>query len=214
MNYLQAGRACRATRADQRRGHLLGVARTLFTEHGFHATGVAQIAAVSGIRVGQIYRDFSGKEEIIAALVEADLADFLDEEGLAAALARGEPAAIRAWIDRLVRVDEPIEECRLMAEIVAEAGRNPRIAEVHHAIDARVRASLAAALAALVPGEDRTGQRARLTDLVMVFGTGLMNRRIADPALDLRGLVEHVDRLIDREIAALRDDAACQDNAL
>ncbi len=72
--------ACRATRADDRRRHLIDVARKLFTEHGFHATGVAQIAAASGIRVGQIYRDFSGKEDIVAAIVAEDVAAFLDED--------------------------------------------------------------------------------------------------------------------------------------
>ena len=59
----------------------MDVARTLFTEQGFHRTGVAQIAAASGIKVGQIYRDFADKEAIVAAIVESDLAAFLQRHG-------------------------------------------------------------------------------------------------------------------------------------
>lgn len=200
MKLLQCTSPCRATRAEARRAHLLDVARTLFAVHGFHGTGVAQIAAASGVKVGQIYRDFQSKEDIVAALVEADLAAFLDESGLAIAVGRGDPAAVRDWISRFTHVDESMEECRMLAEIVAEAARNVRIAEIHHAIDARVRASLETALTALVPSSDRSS---RLIDLIMTLGIGLTYRRIADPHLDVRGLIDQIGAIIDREIGEL-----------
>ena len=72
------------SRADARRDKLLDAARTLFAERGFHSTGVAQIASASGVKVGQIYRDFANKEEIVAAIAVRDLEQFLaeDEEAL------------------------------------------------------------------------------------------------------------------------------------
>jgi AcrR family transcriptional regulator len=181
----------------------MDVARKLFTEQGFHATGVAQIAAASGIKVGQIYRDFASKEEIVAAISEVDLAVFLDEEGLSSAVDANDLVAVRGWIERFFAYDEPIEECRMMTEIIAEAARNPRIAEVQRTMEATLRASVAKALAALAPGPDAAARRTRLFDLIMVLGMGLTNRRIVDPALDLDFLVPRIRQVIDREIEEL-----------
>ncbi len=194
--------ACRATRADDRRRHLIDVARKLFTEHGFHATGVAQIAAASGIRVGQIYRDFSGKEDIVAAIVAEDVAAFLDEEGLAAALAAGDSAAIRDWIDRFVRFDKSDDKCRLASEIAAEAARNDRIAAIQHDVDAKLKAMLTAAFEALTPA-DACGERcAGTAALVLALGKGLMYRRLVDPGGEAV-LMARVEAVIDREMADL-----------
>ena len=209
MNLLHRTMSCRASRADSRRQHLLDVARELFTEHGFHATGVAQIASVSGIKVGQIYRDFQSKDDIIAALVEADLGEFLDEDSLTQAVERDDFAAVRGWIERFIDVSEPMEECRLMAEINAEAGRNPRIAQLQHAIDERIRASLSRALVALEPSESRAGCRSLLVDLILALGTGLMFRRLSSPSLAAPELAAHIGRLIDREIEALQGAPSC-----
>ena len=65
------------TRAEARREKLIEAARALFAENGFHATGMAEIARRSGIAVGQIYRDFAGKEDIVAEIVTRDCALFL-----------------------------------------------------------------------------------------------------------------------------------------
>ena len=60
------------SRAALRRRRITDAARKLFVANGFHATGMAQLAKASGIAVGQIYRDFAAKEDIVAALVTAD----------------------------------------------------------------------------------------------------------------------------------------------
>ncbi len=60
------------SRAEMRRQRVMQAARKLFIENGFHATGMAQVAKMSGVAIGQIYRDFASKEEIVVALVEAD----------------------------------------------------------------------------------------------------------------------------------------------
>lgn len=199
----------RGSRADQRRRHLIATARALFGEHGFHRTGVAQIATASGIRVGQIYRDFASKEDIIAAMAEEDIAAFLDEDALHRAMAAGDAVAIRSWIARFATIDDPLEECRMFAEILAEAGRNPRIAEIHRNIDVRIRACLNAALAALAPSPERAADRAALVDLILALGLGVMTRRIIDSGLDLVRLNRDVIAVVDRGIESLQaNDAA------
>lgn len=105
----------RAARSVARREHLLDTARKLFVEQGFHRTGMAQIALASGIKVGQIYRDFENKEAIIAAICEINLLAWLEEDKLEAAVAARDTAAIRAWIERFF-LDEPtLEDRRLIA---------------------------------------------------------------------------------------------------
>lgn len=203
LKILQCSTPPRAIRADERRRHLLDVARALFSDQGFHATGIAQIAAVSGIKVGQIYRDFEGKEDIVAAITQEDLATFLEDDRLTAAVDSGDFAAVRGWIDRFIDLDEPIEECRLMCEISAEAARNARIAQLHHCVDAKVRDSLMRALDVLAPGAGNAARRTALVDLIMTLGIGLIYRRIADPELDAPRLTRSMNRIIDHEILAL-----------
>lgn len=202
MTRLHPEGADRATRADDRRRHLIDVARKLFTEHGFHATGVAQIAAASGIRVGQIYRDFDSKEDIVAAIVAEDVATFLDEQGLATAIAAGDSDAIRGWIDRFVRFDKSDDKCRLASEIAAEAARNERIAAIQYEVDAKLRAMLTAAFAALAPEGACVDRCAGTASLVLALGKGLMYRRLVDPA-GKASLMRRVEAVVDREFADL-----------
>lgn len=51
---------------------ILEAARTLFDSHGFHQSSMAELAVAAQVSVGQIYRLFKGKEDIIAAIVQAD----------------------------------------------------------------------------------------------------------------------------------------------
>ena len=205
MNFLQCTTSDRATRAEQRRAHILEISRRLFIENGFHGTGVAQIASASGVRVGQIYRDFASKEDIIAAIALHDLSQFLDEDALEAAIRAGDMATIRQWILSFVSYDEDIEGYRLMPEIMAESARNPRIAQVQDELHRRVRDALLAALAACAPGEARAEARATLADLVNTLGGGLCQSIVmaAQHGRDFRPLCTQLRTIIERELDAL-----------
>lgn len=191
----------RPNRAEARREHLLETARKLFIEQGFHQTGVAQIASASEIRVGQIYRDFASKEDIIAAICERDVTQWLEEATLAAAVAAGDLSAVRDWVDRFLCCDEPVEECRLMSEIVAEAGRNARIAELNRRVDQRIRASLSAALTAIGAADDPEN-RESLVEYILALGIGIMMRRTFNPELKIEPLFRYVSGVLDQRIAA------------
>lgn len=200
---MQCSKGDRAGRADRRREHILNVARTLFAERGFHSTGVAQIATASGIAIGQIYRDFQSKEDIIAAIVERDVEEFLGEDALGCAIARGNRVAVRQWIERLIIIDESNQDCRLMCEIMAEMGRNDRIAGINREVERRVRVSIGAALRALAGEAIVPSAVERLTDLVMLLSIGLVCRQIADPALDIVTLSGTLSRIVDEELAQI-----------
>ncbi|WP_242193017.1 TetR/AcrR family transcriptional regulator [Sphingomonas hankookensis] len=205
VNLLQCGEACRASRAVARREKLVTVARKLFSEHGFHGTGVAQIAAESGIKVGQIYRDFADKEAIVAEIVENDLRLFLHEAEIAQAVERRNIAAIRDWLRMFMRCGEASEARALMPEILAEAARNDRIKGIAHTINRRVKQALVQALTALAPHADQANARGELAETILTWGAGIMHRRIADPDFDdeaaYRQMSAHVDATIDQMIA-------------
>ncbi len=60
----------RAPRQDNRRAQLLDAAAQLFSERGFHATSMRDIAKTVGMLSGSIYYHFESKEEMLLAVYE------------------------------------------------------------------------------------------------------------------------------------------------
>lgn len=52
------------------RGRIVETARRLFHEQGYHATGVATILREAGVNAGSLYHFFSGKEDLLRAVLE------------------------------------------------------------------------------------------------------------------------------------------------
>ncbi|WP_067505423.1 TetR/AcrR family transcriptional regulator [Actinoplanes sp. TFC3] len=63
-------RLTRAQQQAQTREKLLDSAETLFGDKGIHQTSLDQIAANAGLTKGAIYANFSGKKELIAAIMQ------------------------------------------------------------------------------------------------------------------------------------------------
>jgi AcrR family transcriptional regulator len=57
-------------RGKVRRDQIISAATELFNERGFHATGIDDIGAASGITGSGIYRHFAGKDEILIAVFD------------------------------------------------------------------------------------------------------------------------------------------------
>ena len=60
----------RAARQDNRRVQLLDAAARLFSERGYHATSIRDIAKEVGMLSGSIYYHFQSKEEMLLAVYE------------------------------------------------------------------------------------------------------------------------------------------------
>jgi AcrR family transcriptional regulator len=193
-------------KALMRRDKIVSAARRLFIANGFHATGVAQIAKESGIAVGQIYRDFSSKEAIVAEIVQADCVDFLAPESLRRGIESGDAEFVWGWLGDFIR-PEANESDPLFAEIVAESGRNARIAAIFEGTREDVRGAMLAALAALVPGEALAERRCALADLITATALGLMQHRFLSPAEETDRAAALVLKMIRTEIAAMRAEA-------
>ena len=81
---------------DQRRRKVLDAARAVFETEGSLDGGLRRIAAAAGYTTGAIYKMFSGKEDIYAALLEDSLKAMGNAAAMAAATQAEPEAALRA----------------------------------------------------------------------------------------------------------------------
>src|SRR5690606_38156830 len=129
MNAVSTTTAGESSRSEARRAQILAAARACFRRHGFDGASIAQISREAGMSAGHIYHYFENKEAIIAAIAEQDL-DRLLEMTAELRAARDILAAIAECSADGVRDNLEPEEAALKLEIVAEAARNPRVAEI------------------------------------------------------------------------------------
>jgi AcrR family transcriptional regulator len=169
----------------ERRERILEAAERAFVRHGFHATTMQHVAGEIGMSAGNLYRYFRSKEAIVEALCAVDQAGRAKAfAGLMAAegdIVEAMYAGLRQHV-----LDKPPEKARLIVEIWAEAGRNPRVASLSRQIDAEVLAGLEKLLnAAKAAGlasphlDSRIGARFFFT-----FVAGLFKRIAVEPDFD------------------------------
>jgi TetR/AcrR family transcriptional regulator, repressor for uid operon len=174
----------RSSRDPNRRGHILAAAERAFVRQGFHAATMHDVAAEAEMSPGNLYRYFRSKETIVGGLCARDLAAIGDDFG---ALTRSDD--VFGGIERMLRkqlVAEPRERFQLIAEIWAEATRNPHIAAICATFDAHVQDGLTA----VIDTAKRNGAAAPEIDTafavraVITIGIGLFKRRAHEADFD------------------------------
>src|SRR5271156_459294 len=125
--------APKRTADAERRAHIVAAAERAFVRFGFHATTMQNVAEEAGMSAGNLYRYFPSKEAIVEGLC---LADQVERSKAFAALSAAPDlkAAMRAALRDHVR-RKPREKARMIVEIWAESGRNPRVAEFTRQLD-------------------------------------------------------------------------------
>lgn len=148
--------------ASRRRQEILAAARAAFSARGFRQTTIEEICAEARISPGALYRYFDAKTDIIAAIAidaraeaETILAGLSTSERLIDGLAE----LARAFFETF----EGDGEAALLADIWAEAARDPLLAQTLAERDRAATARLAEAIGraaregaihpALPPGE-------------------------------------------------------------
>jgi TetR/AcrR family transcriptional repressor of uid operon len=126
---------------DERRQRILEAAEHAFVRHGFHATTMQHVAEEVGTSAGNLYRSFPSKDAIVEGLCELDQAELAQAFSELMADKRHIMEAVCYGLRKHVLAKSP-EKARLLVEIWAEAGRNPRVAAMTRAIDAAVLARL------------------------------------------------------------------------
>ncbi|WP_238542465.1 TetR/AcrR family transcriptional regulator [Sphingomonas sp. PAMC 26621] len=159
------------SRAELRRNNIKAVARRLFVEHGFHSTGIALIARESGVAVQQLYRDFPSKENIIAAIVEADCKKLTDLASLEQALATKSRDGIMTWLTSATCRQEE-ESDRLFLEIASEASRNQRISRIFSEVRKTMSENISRAFAGLAGSVSVSAEHRLLAEAFMIVSIG------------------------------------------
>lgn len=187
-----------APRAEARRTQIRAAAEQCFRQHGFHGTSIAQISKVAGMSTGHIYHYFENKEAIIADIVAQDLDRLLT---LTAEL-RAASDVKSAMIERAVEgVEDNLDPgtAALQLEIVAEAARNPRVADIVRTADRQCRGSLKETLRTLRQAtghQDSEASLAGMTEALAAMFEGLQMRAIRNPDLDQQAVVQTFRRMI------------------
>lgn len=201
------GRPANPEARAQRREQILAGARACFLRKGFHAASTAEISAEAGVSVANLYQYFATKEELVQALVEEDLHSdlaLLQMVDQAPTLAEG----LERTTDLVISDPDMQDYGRLRLEMLAEAARNPAIAEIVRRADDR----MVAALARLIERRQANGEvdpaiaPTTTARLLISFFDGLAGR-LAFGVSDPEELARAADRII---LAAFSTTAAAK----
>jgi AcrR family transcriptional regulator len=121
-------------RFEERQRHIREAALACFRRSGFHQASMADICAEAQMSAGNLYRYYDSKEAIIAAICEHDRQEVTERfESL-----RGKPDLFAAMLEMSGEaMDESaqLEKSKFGVEVLSEAMRNERVAEIvrrHH----------------------------------------------------------------------------------
>lgn len=175
-----------------RRKQVLDAARERFAADGFHGSNMAAIAKTARMSVGHIYHYFENKEAIIAAIVEDDLARMLgifDE----VQDAQDVENALADRVDRDMTERMASQASSLELEILAEAARNPVVAQVVRDADTRMRTRVRE----LFERNPAFGRKSPIAleariELVGALFDGLVVRAVRHPSVDRKTLLAAV----------------------
>jgi len=182
-----------------RRRQVLEAAAQCFRRHGFHACSMAQISAEAGMSVGHIYRYFTSKEAIIAAIVREDVDRVLCKMAEFPTDAPDLRAVLVDRAEQSILSEADSEQVALMIEIRAEAARNPGIAELVREADVRMAEPLRRLITAAVGRDlDTVDLDARVEMFHLIF-QGFAMRQAIDPDMDRHALA----RIVKLSIAAI-----------
>jgi AcrR family transcriptional regulator len=125
-------------RLDARRRQILDAATRCFARNGFHATSMQDVLKEADLSAGAVYRYFSGKEELIAAIVGEVLGEVSGAFERAAAGSPPPPpdvligTVLRRILGRQPSLGDGKESLypRLMIQVWAETVRDPQLAAV------------------------------------------------------------------------------------
>jgi len=187
-----------ASRAETRRAQIRAAAADCFRQHGFHGTSIAQISKAAGMSTGHIYHYFENKEAIIADIVAQDLERSLTLTTELRSASDVKDAMVERAIEGVEHNLDP-SSAGLQLEIVAEAARNPHIAEIVRAADRACRDSLADTIRTqrqAAGHQDSETTIAGMVEALAAMFEGLRIRTIRNPDLDQAAVVKVFRRMI------------------
>jgi len=181
-----------------RRQQVLTAAADCFRRRGFHGASMAEIAKTAGMSAGHIYNLFENKDDVIAAIVERDrdeivrrIQETLDGEDVA--------GAMLAAVEESFLEPTREAEAALNLEVLAEASRNARLAQVVVESETTIRnKAMVLIRMALGPAADSLAAdeiEARASVLAALFN-GLMVLNVSQPYLKQAAVTRVMQRVM------------------
>jgi AcrR family transcriptional regulator len=166
------------------RALLLQAAAEVFARKGFGGASVDDVAEAAGFSIGALYSNFTGKQDVLLALVEDHVAEHLADIGRLLAETQGVGERRRALGRYLTRVaDEQRDWCLLSTELWLYAVRHPPVLERLAAGWRALRGTIARLIEATQPpsGERHAAPPTEIATVVLALFDGLITQRLADP---------------------------------
>jgi TetR/AcrR family transcriptional repressor of nem operon len=194
------------TKGEHTRHKILAAAAPIFNKRGYAGSAMADLMTATGLRKGGIYRHFSSKEELAVAAF-----DYTWEAAWETRMLRVDRTAsglgkLKQFIANFVECRSPVGGgCPILNAAVDADDGNPvlrrRVAKALRFWSARLQAMVEEAA---IAGETQPGVDAKnvATLIVASLEGGLMISRIERNRDALRRVQEHLNRYIDRQVAA------------
>jgi AcrR family transcriptional regulator len=126
------GRRVRSRRKEARPGEILAAASALFTEKGFAATRMDDVAARAGVSKGTLYLYFPSKEELFKALVRTAIVPNVDRFAALAPAFPGKAAdLIRMIVTAVGDITRDPAIGMVPKVLIGEAGNFPDITKFY-----------------------------------------------------------------------------------
>jgi len=120
-------------RKDARPQELLAAALELFTDRGFAATRLEDVARAAGVSKGTLYLYFENKQELFKAVVRENVVHLIGEaeEELAAAENMSSPDLLRAMLEKWWSHAANRKLAGITRLMMAESGNFPELAQFY-----------------------------------------------------------------------------------
>jgi AcrR family transcriptional regulator len=172
----------RTSLEERRRGQILAAARQAFSDKGYDAATVDDIAQVAGVSKGLIYNYFQGKEDILIATAVAWLEPF--EEHLEALAGAEEPATTKLLAVSRLALETMLKEweyVQVQIELWSELHRRPQIARRYARMFRHMRSALVAIIEqGIARGEFRPVPAKEVASVMIATLDGLALQHMAD----------------------------------
>ena len=171
--------------AQARREQILTAAAECFRRKGYHGAGMAEISKTAGMSAGHIYNYFESKEAIIESIIEKDMEEmfsifqqFEDHPGdVLAALLDGLNIGVQRHMDT--------GACVVDLDMMAEAGRNVKVASLLRDMDTQARGRMRQLLTSersALKDNDELELESRI-NVIFSMMAGLLLRKLLYPEL-------------------------------
>ncbi len=201
-----AAKARQEERTERRRTQILDAARACVRAEGFHAASVGRIAAEASVSVGHIYQYFESKEAVMIALSERDLEDFMShlmqsDDGDTTNV----DAVIQTLVSRIMWLMS-YERAALALDVMTEASRNAKVADLVLSTDRRIRAAVRAIIGPILADQSEKQMRICIETILLITRALVVHagtHRISDPGdiaagleRSFRGLLSYPDQSV------------------